>query len=141
MGACNSRQREPSTVVKATQEEFDAAVLEAMDFNMMTKDQATKYVQKQFRKKKINMDSIIIDFVPLDPPIMQASCAMTESEVSGSTHEDGDQIQLTREALNALNVSSAFMQISDVPADSSFTCGVNTDLPTLDLSSHETLMF
>ena len=140
MGSCSSSRRHGSSlVIKATQEEFDAAVSEVMDSELMTREQAMKTVQKNFLKKKIDMSNVIVGFRPMDSQLLQSpsrSHACTESDMSESGRDEHKQVK--EEAQNRPNVST---QMVAAPANSSYAFGVNVEAPTLDLSSHETLMF
>lgn len=140
MGSCSSSRRHGSSlVIKATQEEFDAAVSEVMDSDLASREQAMKIVQRNFLKKKIDMSNVVVGFRPMNTQLLQSpprSDARTESKMSESEHDE--QKQVKEEAQNRPAVST---QLIATPANSSHAYGVNTETPTLDLSSHETLMF
>ena len=137
MGNCNSG-RKSSPPVKPTQKEFDAEVDDAMDNYLMNKEEASKYVRKLYKKRKIDLSGIVIGFQPMDPKLVRSSL---NSRVSTEASDDSASGYVESNQQGEDRNRNYSPGAASVQSDSSYTYGVNIDVPVLDMSSHETLMF
>ena len=137
MGNCSSG-RKSTPQAKPTQEEFDAEVDDAMDNYLMNKEQASKYVRKLYKKRKVDLSGILIGFQPMDPKLVRSSLT-SHAPTEASDDSENGYVESNQRGEDRNRIYSPVA--TSVQSGSSYTYGVNIDVPVLDMSSHETLMF